>query len=401
MSEAAAVAPNTKRPFIDKLFELMAEKEASDVFVSAGTPIHLKINGQAVPVNSQPVDAEQAKRIAYELLTPAQIEVFETTKELNFSTRRSYGHFRVNLFWQRGAVALVSRYVKFDIPSFDSLGIPPVLTQLVMEKRGLILVVGATGSGKSTTLASMIDYRNQHSAGHILTLEDPIEFVFRSRKSIVNQREIGTDTVSFHEALRNAMRQAPDCIFIGEIRDTETMRMAMTYSLSGHLCLATLHANNSYQALNRIINFFPVDARELLLLDLSVCLKSIIGQRLIRTNEGKRLPALEILLNTRNVQELIEKGAVSDIRDALEKSLSPGSQTFDQDIFRMVRAGKISQDEALANADSPTNLGLLMGNSGMMPQFSEKMKTVRSPSGPAFDAFKLLPDPDAPLPKIE
>ncbi len=390
--------------FIHKLFALMKEQQASDLFISAGAPIALKVNGNTVPVNPQVIDPETAKNIAYEMLTPLQKEMFEEQRELNFSTRMAdVGHFRVNMFWQRGAVGLVARYVRFDIPAFDSLGLPVILKQLVMEKRGLILVVGATGSGKSTTLASMIDYRNESSAGHILTMEDPIEYVFRSKKSIVNQREIGVDSVSYHQALKNAMRQAPDAIFIGEIRDTDTMRMAMTYALSGHLCMATLHANNSYQALNRIINFFPVDARGLLLLDLSVCLKSIVGQRLIKNKEGTRTPALEIMLNTRNVQELIEKGDVNEIREALEKSLSPGSQTFDQDLFRLVKQGRLTQDEALANADSPTNLGLLMGNSGMMPNFAEKVKQVqRAQSGaPSFDAFMIEPDSESPLPKLD
>jgi twitching motility protein PilU len=395
--------------FIHKLFALMKEKSASDLFISAGSAIHLKVNGEAVPINPQIIDPETAKNICYEMLTPLQKEMFEETRELNFSTRMAdVGLFRVNMFWQRGAVGLVARYVLFDIPDCDKLGLPPVLKQLVMEKRGLMLVVGATGSGKSTTLASLIDFRNATSQGHILTMEDPIEYVFKSRKSIVNQREIGVDSVSYGQALKNAMRQAPDVIFIGEIRDTDTMRMAMTYALSGHLCLATLHANNSYQALNRIINFFPLEARGLLLLDLSVCLKAIVGQRLIKNTAGGRMPMLEIMLNTRLIQELIEKADVNEIREAMEKSLAPGSQTFDQDLYKNVKAGKITPEIALSYADSPTNLSLLMGNTGIKSStgdsFQDKMKNIQramsgAPSG--FDSIVINPDPDSPLPKID
>ncbi len=310
------------------------------------------------------------------------------------------GNFRVNFFWQKGAVSGVIRYITSDIPKTQDLNLPPVLTSLVMEKRGLILVVGATGSGKSTTLASMLDHRNTVAAGHILTIEDPVEYVFTPKKSIFNQREVGNDTRSFHDALRNAMRQAPDCILIGEIRDLETMRMALTYALSGHLCLATLHANNAYQAMNRVISFFPLEVRPMLLQDLSVSLKAVISQRLVRTVEGKRMPAVEVLLNTRNIQELIEKGEITEIKEAMEKSMSPGSQTFEQDLFRLVRQGKISTDEALANADSATNLGLLLGNSGIMPAAAERVKNpdpgrpAGGLSGPSFGEFKITEDTD-------
>jgi twitching motility protein PilU len=291
----------------------------------------------------------------------------------------------------------VIRYISSDIPKIADLSLPPVLSTLVMEKRGLILVVGATGSGKSTTLASMLDYRNSVSTGHILTIEDPVEYVFTPKKSIFNQREVGNDTRSFHDALRNAMRQAPDCILIGEIRDLETMRMALTYALSGHLCLATLHANNAYQAMNRVISFFPLEVRPMLLQDLSVSLKAVISQRLIKTVDGARIPAVEVLLNTRNVQELIEKGEITEIKEAMEKSMSPGSQTFEQDLFRLVRQGKISTDEALGNADSATNLGLLLGNSGIMPMMSERSKQPSQPGrpgAPSFGEFKISEEPE-------
>jgi twitching motility protein PilU len=376
--------------FIEKLLQLMSEKKASDIFVSSGSPISIKIQGTIMPVNPAPIDAEMTKKIVYEMLTPQQIEIFEKELELNFSKPMAgLGNFRVNCFWQKGAISCVIRYVTADIPKMTDLSLPPVLSTLIMEKRGLVLVVGATGSGKSTTLASMIDYRNGQAPGHILTMEDPVEYVFTPKKCLVNQREVGNDTRSFHDALRNAMRQAPDIILIGEIRDLETMRMALTYALSGHLCLATLHANNAYQAMNRVISFFPLEVRPMLLQDLSVCLKAVISQRLIKTTDGKRTPAMEVLLNTRNIQELIEKGEITEIKEAMEKSMSPGSQTFEQDLFRLVRQNKVSVDEALANADSATNLGLLLGNSGIMPAMSQQSKQPSASRSGGFGDFKI------------
>jgi twitching motility protein PilU len=288
--------------------------------------------------------------------------------------------------------------VTADIPKLEELNLPPVLLQLVMEKRGLVLVVGATGSGKSTTLASMLDFRNQQTANHILTIEDPVEYVFTPKKCVFNQREVGNDTHAFHDALRNAMRQAPDCILIGEIRDQETMRMALTYALSGHLCLATLHANNSYQAMNRVISFFPLEVRPMLLQDLSVSLKAIISQRLVKTVDGKRTPAVEVLLNTRNVQEAIEKGEVGEVKEMMEKSMSPGSQTFEQDLFRLVKAGRISVEEALGNADSATNLALLLGNAGISSGKAgdaKKPEAAKLPGEAAsFSEFKISDTPE-------
>jgi twitching motility protein PilU len=379
--------------FIEKLLQLMAEKKASDLFISAGSPICIKIQGTIMPVNPALMDGEQTKKIIYEMLNPTQQEVLTKDQELNFSKPMpGIGNFRVNCFWQKGTCGLVIRYITSDIPKMQDLNLPPVLASLIMEKRGLVLVVGATGSGKSTTLASMIDYRNMAGPGHILTMEDPVEYVFQPKKCIINQREVGNDTHSFHDALRNAMRQAPDIILIGEIRDLETMRMALTYALSGHLCLATLHANNAYQAMNRVISFFPLEVRPMLLQDLSVSLKAVMSQRLIKTLDGKRTPAVEVLLNTRNIQELIEKGEINEIKEAMEKSMSPGSQTFEQDLFRLVRQQKISQEEALANADSATNLGLLLGNSGIMPVMSKKTNEgapAPSGGGSSFGEFKI------------
>jgi twitching motility protein PilU len=376
---------------LEKLFRLMAEKNASDIFVSAGAPMTMKINGSAMPVNPQVLSAEEAKRICYEILKPHQIEKFERELELNLSHPiAGVGNFRVNMMYQKGSVAAVVRYISTNIPAFDSLGVPNLLKQVIMEKRGLILVVGATGCGTSTTLAAMMDVRNMMKSGHILTFEDPIEFIFQSKKCIVNQREIGNDSHSFQDAMRNAMRQVPDLILVGEIRDVETMKSAMMYALSGHLCLATLHANNSYHALNRIINFFPLEQRAVLLSDLSVSLRCIISQRLVRNVEGGRLPAVEILMNTGNIVDLISEGRVSEIKEAMEKSMTPGSQTFEQDLFRLIQTGKISVQEGLANADSATNLSLLVGNSGMVDALaSPSLPAKPGLGGPNFSEFKI------------
>jgi twitching motility protein PilU len=376
---------------LEKLFRLMAEKNASDIFVSAGAPMTMKINGSAMPVNPQVLSAEEAKRICYEILKPHQIEKFERELELNLSHPiAGVGNFRVNMMYQKGSVAAVVRYISTNIPAFDSLGVPNLLKQVIMEKRGLILVVGATGCGKSTTLAAMMDVRNMMKSGHILTFEDPIEFIFQSKKCIVNQREIGNDSHSFQDAMRNAMRQAPDLILVGEIRDVETMKSAMMYALSGHLCLATLHANNSYHALKRIINFFPLEQRTVLLSDLSVSLRCIISQRLVRNVEGGRLPAVEILMNTGNIVDLISEGRVPEIKEAMEKSMTPGSQTFEQDLFRLIQTGKISVQEGLANADSATNLSLLVGNSGMVDALAAlSLPAKPGLGGPNFSEFKI------------
>jgi len=340
-----------------RLFQVMASKNASDIFLSVGAPINIKINGVAMPVNQAVMNTDTIKQLLYEVLNERQIREYEEEMELNTAfALEGVGAFRISAFRQKGSPAVVVRYIPGSIPALDSLGVPEILKEVIMQKRGLILMVGATGSGKSTSLSSMLDFRNERKSGHILTLEDPVEFIFQNKKSIVNQREVGTDTKAFEVALKNALRQAPDCILIGEIRDKQTMAMALAYSQSGHLCLATLHANNSYHAMNRIINFYPLENRPSLLLDLSAALQSIISQRLVRTKAGGRVAAVEVLLNTRHIAELIEKGEISEIKDALEKSMSPGSQTFEQALFKLFMEGKISQDEAMANADSATNM---------------------------------------------
>src|SRR5256714_4141417 len=340
-----------------RLFQVMADKKASDIFISVGAPINIKINGQAVPVNQTVMTSETVRQLLYEVLNEHQIKEYEEEMELNTAyALEGVGAFRISAFRQKGTPAVVVRFIPGNIPALDSLGVPEILKEVIMQKRGLILMVGATGSGKSTSLSSMLDFRNERKSGHILTLEDPVEFIFKNKKSIVNQREVGTDTRAFEVALKNALRQAPDCILIGEIRDKQTMAMALAYAQSGHLCLATLHANNSYHAMNRIINFYPLENRPSLLLDLAAALQSIISQRLVRTKTGTRIAAVEVLLNTRHIAELIEKGEINEIKDALEKSMSPRSQTFEQALFKLFIEGKITQEEAMANADSATNM---------------------------------------------
>jgi twitching motility protein PilU len=340
-----------------RLFQVMAEKKASDIFLSVGSPINIKINGVAMPVNQTVLNADAVRTLLYEVLNEKQIKEYEDEMELNTAfALEGVGAFRISAFRQKGSPAVVVRFIPGDVPKFDTLGLPDVLKEIIMQKRGLILMVGATGSGKSTSLSAMIDLRNEQKSGHILTLEDPVEFIFKNKKSIVNQREVGTDTKSFETALKNALRQAPDCILIGEIRDKQTMGMALAYAQSGHLALATLHANNSYHAMNRIISFYPLENRPTLLLDLSAALQAIISQRLVRTKTGARRAAVEVLLNTRHITELIEKGDVNEIKDAMEKSMSPGSQTFEQSLFGMFMEGLITQDECMTNADSATNM---------------------------------------------
>jgi len=386
-----------------RLFQLMADKKASDIFMSVSSPINIKINGTAIPINQQVMDAKIIKELLYEVLNEKQIKEYEETLELNTAfSIEGVGNFRISAFRQKGTPAVVVRYIPGSIPSFDSLGLPSVLKEVIMEKRGLILMVGATGSGKSTSLSAMLDYRNEQKSGHILTLEDPVEFIFQNKKSIVNQREVGTDTLDFKTALKNALRQAPDCILIGEIRDKDTMAAAIAYAQSGHLALATLHANNAYHSMNRIISFYPLENRPALLQDLAATLKSVISQRLIKTLKGGRAAAVEVMLNSRHLAELIDKGEINEMKDAMEKSLSPGSQTFEQALFKLLRDGVISQEEALANADSATNLLWLINNTEAGAELAagkdskstsfDKMSSTQPIVSTSFSDFKLDTD---------
>lgn len=348
---------------MDRLFLLMREKEASDMFMAVNSPIHLKVNGHLVPINQQKMDNTAIMGLLAEVVSAERLQELEREGELNMGIPMSgIGSFRLSAFRQRGSISAVLRFIPWRIPPLESLHVPMILGDLITARRGLMLVVGATGSGKSTTIAAMLDQRNSLQSGHILTLEDPIEFLFSNKRSIVNQREIGSDAASLNIALKNALRQAPDCILIGEIRDKETMSAALSYAQSGHLVVATLHANNSYQALTRVMNFYPIENRQSLLSDLASALKAIVSQRLVRAIDGGRRAAVEILLNTRHVADLIEQGEIGQIKEAIEKSLSPGSQTFEQSLMQLIKDGVVTQDEALAHADSATNLYWLINN---------------------------------------
>lgn len=344
---------------ISPYLKLMAEKDASDLFFSVGAPPTIKIQGHAMPVGKTVLQSADVRALAYSITDDSQQKQFERELELNLAfTLAEVGRFRVNVYRQRGEVAMVIRYIKTRIPGIEELQLPALLSTLVMEPRGLILVAGATGSGKSTTLASMIDYRNMHKDGHILTIEEPIEFVHQHKKSIVDQREIGLDTLSYANALKNAMREAPDVILIGEIRDRDTMQHAIAYAETGHLCLATLHANNANQAIDRIINFFPDSAHHQLLIDLSQNLRAVISQRLIPALQGSRVPAVEIMLKSPYISDLIEKRQIDLLKETIEKSRDSGMQTFDQSLYDLCMAGRISEAQALDNADSRNNLAV-------------------------------------------
>ncbi len=341
-------------------FRLMADKEASDMFFCTGTEPHIKIQGVIRPVGTQKLAPGDVREMAYSMMSEEQAAEFDDTMEMNFAVPlKGVGRFRVNIFRQRGECSIVIRYIQTKIPRFEEMNLPPVLGDIIMEKRGLILVVGATGSGKSTTLASMIGHRNRNSSSHILTIEDPLEFVHHHERSIVQQREVGIDTLSYANALKNALREAPDVILIGEIRDMDTMKHAINYSETGHLCLATLHSNNANQALDRIVNFFPETLHRQLLMDMSLNLRGIISQRLLPTVDGTaRVPAVEIMLNTPYISELINKGEIGGIKDAMKESTEPGIITFDQALIKLYKDGKITLEEALNNADSRNDLSL-------------------------------------------
>ncbi|HCA90187.1 MAG TPA: type IV pili twitching motility protein PilT [Legionellales bacterium] len=344
---------------ISPFFKLMVDKNASDLFFSAGARPTLKIEGQATPIGQVPLKPQQVAEIATSLMNDKQRKEFESELELNIAiSLPEVGRFRVNVFRQRGEIAIVIRYIKGNIPTIESLNLPKVLKQVIMELRGLVLVVGATGSGKSTTLSSMIDYRNERHQGHILTIEDPIEYLYQHKKSIVDQREVGIDTWSFENALKNAMREAPDVILIGEIRDQNTMKHAITYAQTGHLCLSTLHANNANQTMERILSFFAAEAKPQVLQDLALNLRAIISLRLVPGIKNKRVPAVEVLLNSPYIADLIEKGKIDEIKDVMARSREYGMQTFDQALFDLYEAHEITQENAVLFADSKNNVAL-------------------------------------------
>lgn len=344
---------------ITPFFKLMVDKGASDLFFSVGAPPNIKIEGITSAIGQVPLQSQQLAEIARSIMSDSQQKEFEANLELNIALSiAGTGRFRINLFRQCGEVAMVVRYIKGHIPSFEELKLPKILQSIMMELRGLILVVGSTGSGKSTTLASMIDYRNQNHRGHILTIEDPIEFIHEHKKSIVNQREVGIDTLSYENALKNAMREAPDVILIGEIRDSATMKHAIAYAETGHLCISTLHANNANQTMDRIINFFSEEAKPQVLADLGLNMRAIISLRLIPGLENQRVPAVEVLINTPYIADLIEKGKVDEIKEVMSRSADQGMQTFDQSLLALYKDGKISKENAIQYADSKNNVGL-------------------------------------------
>jgi len=342
---------------VKPLFKLMVDKKASDLFFTTYAPVMIKIDGKIMPVNQVELSPKMVRQAALELMTEEQLERFTKELEIDFAiSEPGMGRFRVNVFTQRGNVGMVLRFITPELPALEALGMPEILKDMIMLRRGLILMVGASGSGKSTTLAAMIDHRNKHSASHIVTIEDPIEFLHSNQKSIVNQREVGLDTMSYHRALRSAMREAPDVILIGEVRDRETMQAAVDLAGTGHLAIATLHANNSPETLDRIINMYPFDQHKQVLMDLAQYVRVIISQRLVRSKDGKRVAAVEVMLNTPHISEMILKGDISSVKEAFKDTKEPGMQSFDQALFELYRKGAISMEEALSNADSRSNL---------------------------------------------
>ncbi|MGN6112346.1 MAG: PilT/PilU family type 4a pilus ATPase [Luteimonas sp.] len=344
---------------ISYFLKLMVEKNASDMFLTAEAPVYIKVEGRMYPLGNAGLPPGMVKKIAYSLMDEGQVPAFERDLEMNMAIALpDKTRFRVNVFKQRGEVGMVIRAIRSAIPSIEELQLPQVLKQIIMAPRGLVLLVGSTGSGKSTTLASMIDYRNSTSPGHILTIEDPIEYLHRHKQSIVNQREVGMDTHTFHNALKNAMREAPDVILIGEILDQTTMEAAIAFAETGHLCLATLHSNNADQTIERILNFFEEGAHKNVLMNLALNLKAVVSQRLVVGTDGRRVPAAEVLINTPVIRDMLRRGQVHELKQAMEESLEPGMETFDQCLFRLYKEGKVAMEEALRAADSREGLAL-------------------------------------------
>ncbi|WP_415892496.1 PilT/PilU family type 4a pilus ATPase [Neptuniibacter sp. PT8_73] len=365
---------------------ILAKRDGSDLYLTTGAPPCAKFEGKLTPLSKEPYKPGEIEAIANSLMDEQQRATFEEELEMNLAySIPKVARYRINIFKQRNQYSLVARNIKADIPKMEDLGLPPVLKDVIMEKRGLVLFVGATGSGKSTSLAALIDHRNRNSGGHIITIEDPIEFVHNHRKSLINQREVGVDTRNFHSALKNALRQAPDVILIGEIRDQETMEQCLTYAETGHLAISTLHANNANQAIDRIINFFPQARHKQIFHDLALNLKAVVSQRLIPTIEGKRCAAIEILLGTSSIQELIMKGDVKGIKEVMSKgSDTTGMQTFDDSLFKLFDEGKITQDQAIVNADSANDMRLRM-NLAVVDEKAEKTDASPEPEKQSFD----------------
>jgi twitching motility protein PilU len=374
---------------LSAMLKILSSQDGSDLYLSTGAPPCAKFNGVLKALSAEPLKAGEVAQIADSVMDSAQREEFERELEMNLAISiTGVGRFRINIFKQRNEVSIVARNIKLDIPKFEDLKLPEVLLKTIMEKRGLVLFVGGTGSGKSTSLAALIDYRNRNSGGHIITIEDPVEYVHKHKKSIINQREVGVDTRSFHAALKNTLRQAPDVILIGEIRDRETMEHALAFADTGHLAISTLHANNANQALDRIINFFPEDRRPQLLNDLGNNLKAFVSQRLVKTVDGKRRAAVEVLLGTPTIRDLIKRSDFGDIKEIMEKSKNLGMQSFDQALIDLVNDGSIDEEEAVKNADSANNVRL-------------KLKLYReNPTAPVQAAAAPTPEPvaDAPRP---
>ena len=344
---------------ITKLLSLMVEHDASDLYVTVDSPPMYRIHGTLRAAGTRSLTAEETEALALSVMSDKQQQTFAATHEQNLALYyTSLGRFRVNAYRQRGAVGVVVRQIKGTIPTLDELGLPAVFKDVAMTKRGLVLVVGATGSGKSTSLAALIDHRNTNSAGHIITIEDPIEFVHQHKKSIISQREIGLDTETYATALKNCLRQAPDVVLIGEIRDAEAMEAAITFAETGHLCLATLHSNNANQAMERIMNFFPAERHNQIYMQLSMNLRGILSQRLVNTTDDRRIAAVEVLLDSPRIKDLILKGQITELKEAMEKGTNIGMQTFDQALYDLYKAGNITLDEALTNADSANNVRL-------------------------------------------